>query len=79
MLMNAQNSLLAMEGFDPMAMMPMPLGEGDPQFAHMMQPVLQSDHHSDYDDLYNSGCVYRNVCLRASAFLSSYRSLLTRQ
>ncbi|KAL9055453.1 MAG: hypothetical protein Q9162_003551 [Coniocarpon cinnabarinum] len=57
MLMNAPTSMLAMEGFDPMTMMPMPLSESAPaEFSHMMQPVLESDHRSDYDaDLYGSG------------------------
>ena len=51
MLMNTSNSMLAMEGFDPLAMMPMPLGDpvGTPDMTPMMPPVIESDHRSDYD------------------------------
>lgn len=55
MLMNAPNSLLTMEGFDTMAMMPMPLaGDGTPDLTPMMPPVIESDHRSEYDlDVYS--------------------------
>ena len=52
MLMNAPTSMLAMDGFDQMAMMHMPLGAGDmgtPDMTPMMPPVIESDHRSEYD------------------------------
>lgn len=70
MLMNAPNSLLAMEGFDTMAMMPMPLGGdiGTPDMTPMMPPVIESDHRSEYDlDVY-SGCVVRDPQMRRPMF-----------